>query len=267
MRRARLTHWWPEPTRPAALHLEADFTAEHERGIGALRRDFEMAELDEETAGLERHRVRTLPPDLIWLHKPRSRYAFLRLDPFNRSEPTTKGRHIWFGREDDTLGLWRSDAFLVIARTSAARKNLADLRDAFRDHDAAILLGGGSPGNPFSRPGLTLGIVSRTPPEVYHALREHDLDLLALRRAAEEAGVMERLEVAGVSRRDVHFQWADEARQGVLWWTRLPDSENAGSEWHTTDALLRWADRKERSGSEQDTARAEGRGPSARSGR
>lgn len=177
MKRSPRATWWPNPEEPCALHLAPTFAAEHECGIAPLRRAFGLPELSAEHVGLERHRIRVIPPALHWMHRPRSRYAYLRYDAYAWREPTVHGPETWIGHTEETAGAWSMAAFYVVAKTPGARRNLQALRDAFAALDVAILLGGRN--GPLSGPGLTLAIISRTPPEVDAALREHDLAVLA----------------------------------------------------------------------------------------
>ena len=179
MRRSRHTYWWPTPADFNALHMEADFCAEHEWGIETLRTAFGMLALEPETAGLDRHRIQGLPYGLVWHHRPRSRYAFLRFEPWASREPTVHGRETSIGRREEIAGAWSGGSFQVVAQTPESRANLTQLRDAFIAMDVAILMGGGND-NPFHRPGLTIAIASRVPESIRSALRDDDLRRLAL---------------------------------------------------------------------------------------
>lgn len=241
MKRAYEAFWWEDPTAPSALHLTADFCAEHELGIGTLRSEFGIPDLTGDVVGIERHRIRVLPPDLIWYRKGTSRYAFLRFDRFNFREPTIRGRELWIGRNQDTAGAWSGQAFQIVAQTPQSRKNLSDLRDAFVAQDVAILTGGGSD-NPFHRPGLTFGIMSRVPSKVDEALREHDLDQLALREAADKSEIRARFDAARIQVRSLFPRWAHERKPELEWYVSLRNSDALPRGWYSTDDLNRWLD-------------------------
>ena len=158
MRPARRTHWWPTPTEWSALHLEPDYRAEHERGIAGIAQAFGLLPVRADIPAFERHVIRKVPAGLTWSALPEGDCAILRFDASgSRTRPMDKLRAL-----EGIAGAWGRDGFEIVAIDPASRRNVAELWSAFKALDVAILLGG-STGNPFERPGLTIAIASRVP--------------------------------------------------------------------------------------------------------
>lgn len=196
---------------PYAIHMKADFTAEHERGINDLRRLINTP--GDDVDGIERYKMGHDENTLTRVERLTTFFVkSSKLHPQDEPKPITrKISCLRFGLDDVDIRKFKSwllhatdtelsggfddQSFEVLAYTPEARAFLDDLHSSLLKGDFSLHMGSSS--NPFSRGGLNISIPSRVPQAELDMIQKQHVDHRHLLEAAQATGIKDRI----VSRR------------------------------------------------------------------
>lgn len=249
------------------VNLGWDFTSEHEWGIKGIEQTFGLEGVANgvitKRLGIEARRVTLLPPSFKIYEKGEYTYLISAKyggtdDDINKKNldsiigaywPTEKDKKYWKDREEKILQTaWDEGSFGIAVKGKEARKYLKELFKAFNENDAVITFG--HDGNPFSNAGLMLVIASRLPKDYVDAQKEADLDRIALNKASDKTGIIERLEKAGRRYYACSPKWAKEikstvngeikTKHNVIYWLNPQEQNKYDHGWWTVEILDQW---------------------------
>ena len=132
---------------------------------------------------------------------------------------------------------WDEKSFAILV-TDKYKDELEELYEAFVNLDVAV---GIAPSEAFKNGGLKFCIKSRLPEETIQAIKDDDLDYIALQKAAEKTGIKKILENAGKKYFALSPRWKDDDKKEVIFWLNPyhQDIDNFG--WFTVEDLKDWA--------------------------
>jgi hypothetical protein len=234
------------------IDLGADFTAEHERGIGGLMKAFGLPYKTE--LGYEALKVTTVPVGL-W-HQEKGNSSLLIYDPHllfnmkNNPEETIQSlmendlsvtRH---NPERGFVGAWSKDSFGINVDTRTNPDIAKELYNALIAKDVVITM---RAGKFIANRGLTLLIYSRIPDEEKIKFREEDKRGRELQKFMEElekkSGVIELLRDKKKEYFYLHVKRLDGQGQ-ACWWLNPYDQDKYYCGWFSTKDLIDWANDK-----------------------
>ena len=193
------------------VNLSADFCAEHEQGLGDLRRSLFCGEKTRETAGISWRIIGKVEPDKNYFHiegkknsmivfAPYLGYSEESIERMKNWDGVDKGdssfRELLLGKDDDVAAAWSNSDFGIMVNNKH-KKDLQDLDHAIKNKNAAIWFGGGEA--IFSRAAFCIGIVDRLPEEFIKDLKDYDLDKYKLIDASNATGIVKRIDEANLA--------------------------------------------------------------------
>ena len=250
------------------VNLGWDFTAEHECGIKDLKRNFGIEGvtngLIKKRLGIEARRVTLLPSSFTLYVK--GEYTYLIADKYggrtddniNKKKldsmikaywPTEQDKKRWKDdREEEILQTaWDSGSFGLATKGKEARKYLKELFKAFDTNDAIITFGGGET---FAGAGLMLLIASKLPQGYIDSQKEADLDGIALVKASNKTGIIQRIAISDRSYFACSPKWASsikstkdgeiKTKYKVIYWLNPQEQHIYNSAWCTVEDLDDW---------------------------
>ncbi len=182
-----------------AILVGADYTAEHECGIGGLR-DTAGVGIPARPQGIvSRSATGPVPVSLeikkriaIPATRQKDTIAILRFGNFGPYHDVDYRSYLW--GTDLISGAWEQGRLCLVARGEAVNA-VSKLAEAMERGDFAIWMGG-SGNNPFARSGVVLAIPSAIPPEKLQQMLDSDLGQNALLDDADATGVIERIKAS-----------------------------------------------------------------------
>lgn len=221
------------------VFLAPDYCAEHEWGIQRLKDALGIAS---EVPGVERRRVQET--EGVYFEKTRSR-ALLSVG-VNRYTKTriAENEFTLTKSKKDLSGAWDSNEFALVAKTKEKIAHLKTIHQAFLDRDVLVMLGNSSPNNPFSRSGLSIGIISRMPENFLQDLKEADLDATELAKAVARTGIHDVVPSSAYFAlspswiKDTHVK--KETEFPVIFWLNPHDQQENAALWATVEELRAW---------------------------
>jgi hypothetical protein len=222
-----------------AVSLGADFAAEHEWGIQDIRRAFNM---NPNGLGLARtqitHCSRFLQYCTAEYEYQKEKYAFEALLLGRDDNHIPYIEEPWKFKADGWYGAWNERSFMLAARSEEKKEQLRDLYKSFQSLDVCIWLGGGQF---LENPGLTFGIVSRMPKEIFETWETADKAKHLLKEKAAATGIEARLKAAGKK----WFALSPRNEQGQLKFLLNPmDQINDNWGFYTVQELDQWIEGK-----------------------
>lgn len=269
MRRGNDNGWLEEGGRIVLVSLGADYCAEHECGIGNIKRLLEIDgakdRFSRERAtytkphGIERRRISD--HDSIKLYEYRDQAVILcedswRLKRFDEEaqkvgmakmfkEGLPRELRLW---PDQTLATaWDDGSFGILGKGDDAAK-IRELYKEIEAHNVAIWNGGRI--HPFQNGGLIIAIVDRIKPEDLETLRAGDEDLEKLQAASDATGIIKRLEEAKKGYYACSPRWLGEtfktvdgekkSTYPVIYWLNPLEQNDNNFGWYTVEDLDQW---------------------------
>lgn len=187
------------------LNLGADYCAEHEWGIDALKSLLGID--DSNPSGLESRRIKTLPEENVFIldevKKKKTgktilmiegRYVIAGVKADLKSMDSRIKPYAPRGTQPDLATSWGKGGLCVIASKEEDKQNLRVLISALKAGDVALWLGGGGV---FQNSGLCLGIISKVDEESKEHMKAADEDKRKLTEAVSKTGIVETLKEAG----------------------------------------------------------------------
>lgn len=224
------------------LNLGADYCAEHEWGIKELLRKLGVSG---DGFGLERRKVST-GENVLWYEGKKYTGLYSKLwstfnsdsDKVNFDEWLHSYRVAYEKKPYKFWAGWNGRDFYVIAESSDKKtiKLLRVLFDAFQKNDVAVWLGGGGI---FQNSGLTFGVVSAMPKEIFESWEAKDKERLEKEEWLKSTGIEDYLQKHDKkwfflgNPQDMHGKrklWLNPYEQRIY---------NAG--WYTIEELKQWA--------------------------
>lgn len=264
MRRGNDPQWvYLENGDLAGIAMGSDFCAEHEWGVGDMRR---LLGCDESKDGVEKRQITAIPKDLRFIttevpHPSDKRRKGTVVDAIflSPTESYYRQPESWVAdselhRYDEKRGLccaWDQKSFGIVAYGEKDKKNLRLMWDAFQKKDIAFWpnvgvfhMGG----------GLILCIVSKIPEKDLKKMVEDDLDRKELLRQSEETGIEKELTAAGKRWFALSPRWANtlkstvngeiKTKYPVVYWLNPMEQHIHNHGWWTVEILKEWAQNK-----------------------
>jgi hypothetical protein len=262
--------WLEVDGKMIGVSLGADFTAEHEHGIGDLKlglgidgaaRSFYTQEepLFKRPPGIQRRKISK--HDMVKLYEHEGLVALigerpgwhLLFDEYVKKHGMTKAMKEKLpldlrGFSAQTLAAaWDEGSFGLLG-SGEDGKRLKELAEAFQKDNVAVWIGGSLMA--FDNGGLILCIVDRIPAAKLEMLREADLDLEKLKKADRATGIHERLKKAGREYYACSPRWFDgkfrpnneekKSAHPVIYWLNPRDQDENNFGWYTVEDLDLW---------------------------
>lgn len=233
---------------PFAINLGADCCAEHEWGIGQLRR---LLGCSDNVDGLKRYTISPTFNAAKYLGTRTIKGIFYLIVgenvSFSRDDTgvfTPRTHELYIGTDSKWSAAWCDTEFGIAVskkgdpETFVFVKNLAE---HIKVGNAAIWFGGKNAHNPFGRAGLVVGIPSLTPKEIDEAMVKAHVDARALNVADEATGIKKLLTEKGKQFYACSPRWADSdkgrTKHSVIYWL----NSNGPFGWYTVEELTDWA--------------------------
>lgn len=229
--------------------LEADFVAEHERGISGISRLLNC--FHENKMGIERRTCQNPIANNISLFQNKNKWCLLVTREYNHSYlKDTKNTH--------THSKWDSDSFMVV---SDSLKELELLQKEMVNNNVAVFIGGNS-GNPFSKGGLTVVIVDRLDKEHKDKMLAGDKDTAKLKAAADATGIKQKIDKINeyyystqigyeppcgyfaLSPRWINKSLVGQSKYSVMFWLNPQEQQKNNYGWFTVEDLEDWIHQK-----------------------
>jgi len=246
-----------------AVHLKADFVAEHEQGIGGLHHW--IGAVDESIDGIGRYSMKKDDRTLSRAEKLTSLFTkTIRITLPDGKPLSRKLVGLRFGSEDEAgkpsswlirspdvelSGAWDNRSFEIIGYTPEATQFIMELHSAILSGDFSLHIG--RTGNPFDNGGLNISIASRIPEEQLLAVKEAHEGRRRLEDAAKATGIEDRVRARSQEVRGNEFNYfalsprwrgTDEtsvSEHPVKFWLN-PIGRQAKSGWYTVEELDAW---------------------------
>lgn len=235
------------------IALGADFWAEHEVGIGGIRKMFAVLtpfqamrsydEIEERRTlgikrsplmGLARRRIQHVPDALTMDHANHRDVSALHFSE-HPDDVFGEKRH-----QEPLICLWDDRRFHIIASGEENRRRLSEIYDAFRRRDIVLSL-------PVDLPeakglvGPKIYITSRLPASIDETLIAEDEDRILLLKTAHKTGIADRLQAAGRHWYALSPAW-NPNKPGTVWFWLNPMEQKANNYgWWTVEELDQWA--------------------------
>lgn len=269
-----------------AILVGADYTAEHECGIGGLRHAAGV-EMPARPQGIASRTAAGPVPVSLEIKKriaiPATRQkdtvAILRFGSFGPYHEIDYRSHLW--GTDLISGAWEENRLCLVARGEAVEA-VSKLAEAMQRGDFAIWMGG-SGSNPFARSGVVLAIPSAIDPEKLQFMLDSDLQQNALLDDVDATGIIERIKSAQERNPGRFTKWPDkfgyhalspgrtlgsrvglpnpvETKHPVMFFMNPMDQKSVNFGWFTVEELDAWLEGKGpclKSNWDKDMARAE----------
>lgn len=217
--------------------MGADYCAEHEWGVQEMK---DTLGCDATQDGIERRRVRTLPPELRkhstakldsifltpleWFYAQPDALLQTELRPLNASEKL--------------LCAWDERTFGIAAYDTENRARVTELWDAFLRKDIAFW--SPSAGLLVRGAGLIFVIISRLPEVELKAVLDADQDRQRLQREADKLGVEKALRDGGKHWFALVPGWADNRKESIRFYLNPLEQHLTNSGWFTEEELRLW---------------------------
>jgi hypothetical protein len=247
------------------LNLGFDHCGEHGWGVKPLMQSLGI-DLPEFPVGVDDHRIREVPKMLTFLeYEARSKdkrfkpypAALLTFSTDCLSLPAGRTRtqavalvsetHTEFwpdhpqkrsaSTRDDLMTSWDRNGFAIHVRGEENIERLRELHAAFQRRDIALAMPWA---HAFLRGGLSFAILSALSDEDKAAVSSKFADAKALALAARATGIEARLTAAGMRVDSIRPDWADERKQGVVFFVSPHYSQRARFGWYTVEDLDAW---------------------------
>ncbi len=245
--------------------LGADFVAEHEQGIGDLKRAFGVEESRSAKGILNLKMTKFPETQLTLFSKGQSTYLLCsrNVEWAAKDDATREKFQAEFHRHPRELsiyvkpdqpqmaGAWSERDFGIHVKGKEAKAQLEELYNAIITGHAAFGFTSALPA--FDNSGLCIFIIPKFPKVFNDSLIAQQQDKLKLQEAADKTGIIEYLEAKKKGRYKGYFactpHWnrSKTAHQDgeIMWWLNPYDQQENGFGYFTTQELKDWADDKE----------------------
>lgn len=220
------------------INLGADYTAEHERGIGDIRSalgipsDLTIRKLQ----GIKGRTITKFDPKRFFFEKGKTHTCLTFEEPFLGKLSGWKNCELESSpKELATAWSWSNFGIVVVNNYAHL---LEELYEAFKCCDVAISLGGST--NPFQNGGLSIVIASKFPKEANDSLKAQDEDRRRLVRAVDATGIVKRLKAAKKEYSALSPRWKDEKKKEVMFWLNPYEQRENKCGWFTVKDLDLW---------------------------
>jgi len=234
------------------INLGADFTAEHERGIIKLKRQFGIEGvkngLISKRIGIDARRVTLLPSHFHLIEKHGFTYLVSTSTHVFTKDMSKKNLDRMIGaywtsydknaKEIVLQTAWDEKSFGIAAKGADGKKYLKLLFDAFNNNDAIITFG--HDGNPFSNSGLMLLIASKLPQKYIDSQAAADMDKINLDKAAKKTGIIDRIANSDRQYFACSPRWANDGKTEVIFWLNPREQHKYNSGWMSVADLDGW---------------------------
>lgn len=218
------------------ISMAADYCAEHEWGIKALKRKLGLVEKPESFAD-----NCLTKPFTLRTEDAGNFPMFITTSHSEYTDVTRLGTY-WNSEGLDFTSAWDERDFFAKAVSEDGKAALTALVEAFERGDIAVFLGGGGV---FQNAGLVVAINSLIPQELkdgYDAVCE---DRRKIAAAAEATGIAQRIKDAGLRYYALSPKWTFESMQErtthpVVFWLNPCDQHLYNSNWVTVEDLDAW---------------------------
>jgi hypothetical protein len=238
-----------KPGMAGGILLEADFCAEHERGIERIWNFFQITE-DLKLVGPERYKAKAVPPKGGVVFAKNQRWAQIIIGMFGAVPRCIRGL-----KKGEMRGEWCEDRCRITVTGSANIRRLERIYKGLLSKNAAIWMGGAG-NNPFARPSFVVYLYDQIPSASAEQMRKLHEDTNALLAAAEATGIEKRLQA---THGNIGFQptgcrwyalaprWARTfsdpkrpTKYPVIFWLNPYDQKHYNSGWFTVEELTLW---------------------------
>lgn len=269
MRAGMKPEWLKIDGKLIGVNLGADYCAEHEWGIGALKGLFGI---DGATPRSSREKPKFTKPaglprrmiskhDCVRFYQHGKKAVLLgmsawRLEQFDEAiakhgkakalkDNLPQDLTPWQGVEFRTA--WSDDDFGIYGEGEHV-EHMAELAKAFLTNNIALWIGGVQ-FPPFENGGLVIAIADRAPAEGMKLLEEGDLDQERLAAASAKTGIIERLKKAGKGYFACSPKWFDgfkpmgevkKTAHPVIYWLNPMEQDENNFGWFTVEDLDQW---------------------------
>lgn len=218
-----------------AINLGADFTAEHEWGIGGIGRAFGI---DSEKMGIDRYLVTRVPDLIDVFDRGKVRGFVFGVGAVREKLPTKMVVQMAEEyREDFELSTaWDGSSFAALTTNVDVAKNLTAILEALRAKNAVIMLGGGGV---FQNAGLVIGIADRIPQDIRNNWLQVHREQKQLADDFAATGIEERLRAAGLRWFSLRPRRLENGEIRV--WLNPMEQHAFNSNWFTIADLDEWA--------------------------
>ncbi|WP_162577708.1 hypothetical protein [Variovorax sp. PBL-H6] len=138
---------------------------------------------------------------------------------------------------DDLMTAWNRNGFAIHVRGAENIARLRELHEAIQRKDVVLAMPWS---HSFLRGGLSFAILGALTADDKAAAATRYADAKALSLAAEATGIEVRLKAAGMRVDSIRADWADERKQGVVFFMSPHYSHKARYGWYTVADLDAW---------------------------
>ena len=165
--------------------------------------------------------------------------SYYRKDDLKITKDDISGWELYTYRleEKGITTAWDEKSFAILV-TDKYKDELKELYEAFLNLDVAV---GIAPSEAFKNGGLKFCIKSRLPEETIQAIKDDDLDYIALQEAAEKTGIKKILEKAKCRYYALSPRWKDDDKKEVIFWLNPMEQDKNNFGWFTVEDLKDWA--------------------------
>ncbi len=286
MRRGRDNGWLLNEASGDLLgiNLGADFCAEHEWGIKRLKQLLGVPGADEEERysdrrktdyggvyGIERRRCKNPHKDCIALKEDDDTLNLIVTGAYTIKhlletplEKRYSGEWVFY-KGDEMVTAWCEDGLIVRVKGEKNFAKLRQIHEALLKGECAIWLGGGGV---FQNAGLCIAIINRIPEHHLKSMRDGDMDVEKLNRAAEATGIRQKIDEANeqwqkmqevesgrhcydrkwgyfaLSPRWAHKEEKKKTKHPVVFWLNPMQQDQNEFGWYTVEDLEQWLEGK-----------------------
>jgi hypothetical protein len=247
------------------INLGADYCAEHEHGIAALKTILGVNDSPKsEVLGIERRRITNINLEqMTFLDSKNKTKGFSALvfgwflkRPESKTDLPSEIKPYRGNKKPIELSCGWSDRDLgIYTDTKEGRDNLRVLVDALKHKDIAIWTGGAGP---FQNAGLCLAIISKVSDSNKEVMRSADEDAQKLEqervKLETETGLLDKIKASGKSYFALSPAWATAIKStarvqlktnySLIYWLNPWDQKNNNYGYYTVEELMEWADNK-----------------------
>lgn len=265
MRTGHQGGWLEDGGKLIGISLGADYCAEHEFGINALKWMLGIDGANKQVRLSREPEPFSMPPglprrmitkhDCVRLYEKKGAAVLLcepawQLDRLEEdiqklgmAKALKDGLPMNLPKPKAGLGCaWSDDDFGIYGAGKEQVKKIRDLYKAFQENNVAIWVGGGGV---FKNGGLVLVIADRVPAEGAETLRNADIERETLTKASDATGILERLKSAGKGYYACSPRWNRDGFEKksalpVIYFLNPAEQNENNFGWYTVEELDQW---------------------------
>jgi hypothetical protein len=269
MRRGNDNGWHEVDGKTILISLGADYCAEHECGIGGIKRLLGIDGVKDRFArerakytkphGIERRRISN--HDSIKLYEHGDKAVILCEDAWWLKRFDDDAKKVGMAKmfkeglpmelrlwpEMTLATAWDDGSFGILGKGEDAKK----IRELYKEIEAKnVAIWNGGRINPFQNSGLIIAIIDRIRPEDLETLRAGDEDVEKLQAASDATGIIKRLEEAKKGFYACSPKWfnpefkpSNEEKKSahpVIYWLNPMEQNDNNFGWYTVEDLDQW---------------------------